>query len=329
MVGSNFVAQARAPVADAVGIIVQEGVTYSPEHFATTIWQCESGADCLDTSRGIVISTPVIARRGELELSTSPLDPQELRYWLLFWDKLNFPLLSGIHIELCGEGEYLQQAGVLDRRKVRDVNITIDDPETDPPEEQFQYHFMRAFHDLDASEPGRWSVATGKRSIQLDEDYERAGRGVLVRLHRALPVPHKDVALEDLLNFKEKRSAELLALRHHLEAVYQRVIAAPDSALAVNTEIEALDFALTDYLKSTRGSVVKKWVPTSIDADLQLLTGVNAAVAAFNAGFPLLQSALSGAAATMAVSASYSLKGLKRENGVPWRYVASYLDEVF
>lgn len=280
--------------------------------------------------RGIVVSTPVVAKRGILRIDTPPLDSQELRYWLLFWDKLNFPLLSGIHIHPGRDGDFLQEVGILRRHPVTDVRIRISgNPDFDDPEEQFQHHFLRAFRELDAAERGTWSLATGERSITLDDDELTDGRGVLVRLHHALPVPDRDVPLEDILTFKEKRRDELLGLRCHLEAVYARVMAAPDSPLALNSELTALDRSLSDYLKSTKSGAVKLWRFTSIDAELQLLPGINAAVTAFSSGLPLLQALTTGASAMIGVSAALGLKGLRRESDVPWRYVARYLDEVF
>ena len=280
--------------------------------------------------RGIVVSTPVVAMRGILQIDAVPLDPQEVRYWLLFWDKLNFPVLDGFHIDPGKDGAFLESTGVLQRHHITDCTIRMSsDPDEDALEEQFQYHFLRAFRELDAAEPGTWSLATGNRSITLDEGQLGDGRGVLVRLHRALPVPERDVPLADVLEFKEKRRDELLALRCHLEAAYQRIRNAPDGALAINSELTAIDVALADYLKATKGSAIKKWVPTSIDTELQISTGINASVTAFVSGLPLLQSLLTGAAATVNISATSGLKDFSRNNGVPWRYVASYLNEVF
>ena len=283
-----------------------------------------------DDIRGIVVSTPVIATRGRLTVEGSPLDAQELRYWLLFWDKLNFPLIEGINIGAGDDGEFLESIGVLERHRVSGTRIRLfAEPEENLPEEQFQCHFMRAFHELEAAERGTWSLATGDRSITLDEDPLEECRGVLVRLHRALPVPDHDVPLDDILRFKDKRRDELLALRCHLEATYQRIAGAPDGPLAIKTELAALDGALADFLKATRGGAIRRWRPTSVDAQLQILPGVNSAAVAFMAGLPMLQSLLTGVAASLSVSAGWGLKGLSRENGVPWQYVARYLDEVF
>lgn len=284
----------------------------------------------MNTQRGVVVSTPVVAKSGLLSMTAAPFDAQELRYWLLFWDKLNFPLLEGISIDPGEDGHYLQDIGILRREIVRNVELGMSgDPERDSPEEQFQHHFLRGFRALDASEPGVWSLATGANSLTLDEDHGGDGRGVLFSLHRSLPVPARDVPLAELLEFKRHRNDELVALRHHLERAYQRIVAAPDSALALRTEFEAIDASLSDLLRVARESSIKKWMLASTKADLQILPAANVGVAAYYSGLPLAESVFTGVVAGLSISASSGLKDFRRSNGTPWRYVVQYHDEVF
>lgn len=144
------------------------------------------------------------------------LDPQETRYWLLFWDQLVLPEVCGIYLESEGDESFLESVGVL-KRFIVDGNLCMhDDPTKDRDDEQYQHHFMNAFRQLEVAQPGCWSIATGPRSITLDQEHLDAGRGVLVELHRALPVPGGDTPLDDLLKFKERRRDELLEVRHRL-----------------------------------------------------------------------------------------------------------------
>lgn len=282
----------------------------------------------MSSKRGIVISTPIIARKGLLQIDAVPLDAQQLRYWLLFWDKLNFPQLDALYIDTGNEGQFLETAGILERHQVNDVVINMSgDPTEDRPEEQFQHHFLRAFRELDAKEKGVWSIATGEQSISLDDDEFDEGRGVLFRLHHALPVPGEDVPLDDVLKFKEKRRDELLALRYHLDAAYLRITTSPDRSFSMNSELAAIELALINLSNSSKGSGIKKWVPASIDVELQIASGINAAVTAFQTGLPLLQTILQSAA--ISVSTARTLRKFRRDNPVPWRYVASYHEEIF
>lgn len=55
-----------------------------------------------------------------------------------------------------------------------------------------------------------------------------------------------------MLEFREQRRDELLALRTHLEDMYQRIIMAGDGPLALNTEKAKLERAISDYLTTMK-----------------------------------------------------------------------------
>lgn len=282
----------------------------------------------MSSKRGIVISTPIIAKTGLLQIDAVPLNAQQLRYWLLFWDKLNLPQFDSCYIDPGKEGEFLKNVGILERHQVDNVIISMsDDPTNDRPEEQFQYHFLKAFRELDAKEKGVWSIATGDQAISLDDDEFDEGRGILFRLHHAIPVPAKDVPLDDVLKFKEKRRDELLALRYHLDAAYLRITTSPDRPFSLNSELAAIELALIDLSNSSKQSGITKWLPASIDVELQIAPGINAAVTSFQTGLPLIQTMLQSAA--ISISAARTLRKFRRDNPVPWRYVASYHEEIF
>jgi len=285
----------------------------------------------MTTTRGIVVTNRIVAKTGEFEFNTSPFDPQELRYWLLFWDKLNCPLLEGIEIGLCQEGTFLEGIGILQRQRVDNVTFRIwGHGRPQEPTEQVAHHLLRAFRTLDAAEPETWTLATGERCLTLDASEMDTGRGILFRLHRALPVPDKDVPLDDILQFKERRRPELIGLRSQLEAAYQRVVSSPDRPLAESSELAALDLALSNLLKAREGGAVKRWISADISFDLQPMRGINAAVIGHMAGLPLTEAVAFGAyQAFIQIEPTVSLRRLQRDKAVPWRYVAKYHDDVF
>jgi len=73
-------------------------------------------------------------------------------------------------------------------------------------EKAVELHLAAFYRKLDQSEPGVWSLGTGKNSISFPEREMEEGRGVLVRLYEAIPVPDKDVPLQDILEFRTKRA---------------------------------------------------------------------------------------------------------------------------
>jgi Family of unknown function (DUF6236) len=201
--------------------------------------------------RGLVISCPIEISGREMTFRSGPaLDPQELRFSLLFWDKLDFPINNVVGIGPDAETQFLQSAGLLNRTMTQVISGG------DVVSSFVQTH-IDAFRALDQREPGVWSLSTGKNAISFAGDDMELGKGVLVSLYRAIPVPDKDVPLEDILEFRARRRDELITLRHHLEDIYQRVISAGDGELALNTEIERLERAIDDHIKAARGSGLK------------------------------------------------------------------------
>ena len=249
--------------------------------------------------RGLVVSPPIEVFRDGFRVGRGGIDPQELRVALLFWDKLDCPTNNLVEIAPGPEADFLIRTGVMQRTRVQ-MGGSIAGGEV------FRTPLVGVFQMLDQAEPGTWSIATGERSISFVDDEVREGRGALVTLHRALPVPDKDVPLDDILNFKRKRRSELLALRHHLEAIYTRVANAADRALTLNSEVEALERAVTNYIKSARGFGFK-WRVADLGANLDLAGGAAAPWGTYQNGFSALDAVLAGAGAAIEIKAAIGL----------------------
>lgn len=284
--------------------------------------------------RGIIISPPMVARPGVLMLRHADIDAQELRHYLLFWDKLNYPENNAIGIGLGQDTQFLFDLGILSReRVVFDGPVELGDA--------IRRAHVSAFEKLDREQPGMWCVATGPNSVVFPNDDLEHGRGVLFSIHRSLPVPDKDVPLDDILKFKERRNAELQALRVHLDSIYIRIIDSPDKAVSESVEFQNLDKAIADYIKATKGfglsfrlashdvhySIGAKWPPSPVGG---AIVGA-ASMVAF--GLDAAQAALAGAFGS-AIDASLSIKGgaalkMRKDLRGPYQYIASYHRELF
>ncbi|KVF05619.1 hypothetical protein WJ05_27880 [Burkholderia vietnamiensis] len=77
-------------------------------------------------------------------------------------------------------------------------------------------------------------------------------RGITVSLHRAIPIPTADAPLHDLLEFKQKRDPELLALRSELDNCKRLITSSTDRAEAFATQIDRIDAACADLLVVSR-----------------------------------------------------------------------------
>jgi len=158
--------------------------------------------------RGLIVSPPLEIKGTSLYVRSSNLDPQELRFSLLLFDQIVWPSSRAIFFASSPDEEFLEQAGVLTR-----PNYTFSgDVAQGLAKTQIQ-----AFADLDAREPGRWSLAQGENSFFLHDNLLEPDAGALLELQRAIPIPDKDVPLNEVLEFKRRRNDELQRLRAEID----------------------------------------------------------------------------------------------------------------
>ncbi len=270
--------------------------------------------------RGLVISCPITISGTSFHLKTTALNPQELRFALLFWDKLDFPTNNLINIGLDQDAQFLASAGILKRTKAQVLG-------SGDMAQAFAQAHVHAYRTLDEQEPGVWSLGRGENAVSFPDADVEDGRGVLISLYQAIPVPDKDVPFQDILEFRSKRRAELLALRHHLEAIYQGIVAAGDGALALNTKIGALEQAIADHIKASKESKML-FRNMSFDASLNVPAGVVAGLAAYSVSLNTVGALLAGLATAISFGRGVSLKG-RNVAPTPFQYVSSYHDNVF
>ena len=68
-------------------------------------------------NRGLVVSPPIEIQDNSLFAKSWNLDPQELRFALLFWDRLVWPSSRTVHFPSGPDELFLEDAGILSRPK--------------------------------------------------------------------------------------------------------------------------------------------------------------------------------------------------------------------
>lgn len=150
-------------------------------------------------SHGLIISNPMQIDTDNHSISgIGGLDPSELRFSLLYWDKLVYPSNNLISFGGGNDEEFLVSAGVLTKRLYtyshgEAASILFDT-------------YMRAFYDLENIEPGVWSLSQGEKSLFIKNSAPTLidDSGISLELIRAIPVPAADVPLNEILEFKER-----------------------------------------------------------------------------------------------------------------------------
>ncbi len=283
--------------------------------------------DLPKNGRGLIVSVPIEIEGDRATIHTNELDRQDLRLSLLFWDKLVWPKSTYITIESNEEAKYLEDQGLLVRPA---IGMIPGDQAAAMVKAQ-----LLAFDQVEQRNPGKWAIAQGPNSLFVKEGILEEGRGVMVDLHRAIPVPDQDVPFDDILCFRLKRNDELLQVRSVVEDLYSVVINSNDSAADLAKAVSNIDTGCAALLRTMSEAGVKYRLSTLksyFEGELGpwLAAGAGVALAAGN------ELNLTTAVLTTMSTAGGLLKikqGLGRKKKVisesPYRYVAHYHDEVF
>ncbi|KAF0231301.1 MAG: hypothetical protein FD175_1170 [Beijerinckiaceae bacterium] len=173
---------------------------------------------------GLIVSPPIVIEGSRLYARSTNLDPQELRFSLLFWDQLVWPSSRAIHFASGPDEKFLEAAGILSR-----PDFTVwGDGASGIAAGQIQ-----AFIEHNEREPGAWCLAQGENSLLIQNNQFYDQRGTLLELHRAIPVPDKDVPLAEILEFKQRRSDEFGILKQQIENLYLQSTGSTDSEIAL------------------------------------------------------------------------------------------------
>ncbi|MEQ8963375.1 MAG: hypothetical protein RLP02_36640, partial [Coleofasciculus sp. C2-GNP5-27] len=124
----------------------------------------------------------------------SELDPDNVRMWLLHWDKLDYPI-GGFVRELTTDEQFLLDCGVMQRTLAKEIYLTQD--QIIPENHGLSNSVIDTYAMLEKQSPGVWAIARTKlpaspwdeiepkRTFEVEDD----GRGMYIRLISAIPVP--------------------------------------------------------------------------------------------------------------------------------------------
>jgi hypothetical protein len=237
--------------------------------------------------RGIVISPDFHFLPNGSAFFEAATDPDELRKYLLYWDKIEVPLTTMVLFE-CSDFDYLSDAGVLTRTPFSTSNIRLmqirDSYKTTLSKEagiEILLGHEHVFHEMCKNEPGAWSKAQMSTAFISKNEIRR--EAIEFELYNAVPVPSTITPLNDILEFKEAHRDELIAFRAYLDELYQKIISSTDIPRAKNTELQKLESALRDVNRVLNESKIRvalrsmKSVISGVDGIIGVAAGVASA----------------------------------------------------
>lgn len=186
--------------------------------------------------RGLIICPKTKIGKNNVTVDGA-LNPQELRFALMFWDKLVWPGMGLIRMEGTTDDQYLEQVGVLERPVYRLAG---------PVHEVVLNSQLIALSEREAKQPGQWGLLQGENALHFSEDSYDPGKGAGIELIRAVPIPSIDTPLAEILEFKQRRRDELIAFRQHMEALAKNVYESADQSTELAKHISDIQKVCSD-----------------------------------------------------------------------------------
>ncbi|CAM4241954.1 DUF6236 family protein [Pseudoalteromonas byunsanensis] len=184
---------------------------------------------------------------------SSNLTPEDIRFYLMYWDKIIIPTNNLIHFGIPDEEDLINCKALWRPRTSHigsfsghEVGEAIIKGQSEIAE------LMLKDSNTD------WVVHQPGNQIFLPKETSKYNNTIRVDLSGALPVPNKDTNINEILEFKERRSAELEALHSTLDELYKEILISPDPSLEAKSifsrlkkEIEGLEKVSGEKYKTT------------------------------------------------------------------------------
>lgn len=187
----------------------------------------------------------------------------------------------------------------------------------------FLQALAESFAALDKREPGRWSLARNAQQFDFPSTLLGDATAFRIKLENALPLPDRSLPYEEVQGYKNRRRAELLALRSHLDELALEAAHNGLGGLAETHAYERFLIALEDHNRAIREQNFAKRL---FDLDVKfnwdrLLYSIPTAGAAWTQGFTSAALIAAGvAASSISIESSVGLKKTDREPR-PFEYI--------
>jgi len=197
--------------------------------------------------RGIITPAMEIISDGPSLSMNGGIPPEKLRYYSLYWDKIVVTDSNIFGTSLTGEIQTLVDVGIAKKETAR-IGFSGTFDGSDLANLHFQ-GLAQVATSLTSKNPGQWAIHQSGDQVIVPANMSSELVTADFQLSRCLPVPKADYPLDKLLEFKLKRSDELLALRASLDELYLEITKSADSPRSKIAQIQRLEGAIHDLDK--------------------------------------------------------------------------------
>lgn len=280
-------------------------------------------------SHGVVVSPNFEINGSEFKLNCA-LDDVDIRRYLLYWDRMTYAFPNGLgkpNLDTLLDLKYLHDIDVLTLEDIPvtveevgkqniqkiDVNalISIVKPTPENPSgilvlgfpasiwDDFSHVAQIKVAELNhATGIGTWTIGQCNQQLSLPYGNTKQANLFEAKIYAGLPVPSANTPLNEILEFKERRSEELIRFRHVLDQLYISILKSPDQDRELRIASEKIDLAVSDLYKCLNESNIKIFFDTLSlyinISDSKLFSTLIGLVGAQATGFPLTLGAAAG-----------------------------------
>lgn len=278
-------------------------------------------------TRGIIITSQFGSHTdGKSMWIKGGIHATQLRQHLLYFDKIDWPRNNIIAFgDEDEEIELLQKENILNRTQINLASFSTENYGADKLKSAIQ---IVTFLQRNKSENEEWAIAQPTQRIILPDDLSIEQKTVEISLYKCLPTPKADTKIEEILEFKEKRSDELKKLRGALDELYLGIIASKDIPRSKNKAIQEIEQNLSDIEKVMKEKGIKHFL-SSFDINLNLKDLAIGGMAGFGTGINFGMPAIGTAFGALFSSINFKVDLLKKPKNIPPKIKAyAYLHDV-
>lgn len=219
--------------------------------------------------QGIVVAPKYTILNNGVLFDEAIINPDDLRKYVTYWDKIDYPDNNLFGFSEIPEYDFLIKAKVMKRTKFR---ISAFDGELGELHKEFQY---RALLLNQRRKNEVWTLAQSQQELVLRKEDLIKTRTLNFEMHNSLPVPKASVPLEEILEFKNKRSSEIIAFRTVMGEFYHDVIKSADSVQTLQNKINHIENCVNELSRVMDESYLER-VHMSMNAKIDITKAASA-----------------------------------------------------
>ena len=197
--------------------------------------------------RGIIATAAQINLQPNgfsIDSKNGGLSENDIKYFLLYWDKIIIPSNNFVYVEIPYEKD-LVESNIIERPKIS-FQGSFSGSEIG---KAMLYGESKIVEEKINDKKVDWTIHQFNNQLILPDNKIIKKRIFKFELMNMLPVPNDNVPIYDLIDFKERRKDEFLALHKTLDDLYFEILKSPDSNLMQLQTIKTLKKIINDIEK--------------------------------------------------------------------------------